>query len=143
MTVSVLYVILAVAVVLSLLAGQMLALRYKWMEYASASLQARAMRPHVFARTLLACVPSTVYVILCCKVFPAHPQPHWSIICLLCCVPAVIFYLSVPVPPVRMISTFGPRASRVIWSIFFGIALPFVVLLVLECFDVYSSGVFL
>ena len=135
---SALYVILAIVAVLGLLAGQMLVLRYKWMEYASASLQTRARRPHVFIRTLLACFVSGVYVVACCIVYPAHPQAHWGIMCVLYCVPAVIFYVLVPLPPVWLIATFGTRASRIMWSLFFGVLSWLIVRVLLEFFAVYS-----
>src|SRR6185436_10378162 len=103
----------------------------------------RAMQPHVFIRTLLAYLVSGVYVVVCCIIFPARPPSHWGVICLLCCVPAVIFYSLVRVPPIWLIASFGTRASRVIWSIFFGVLLPFLVILFLESLELYSSGAFL
>jgi hypothetical protein len=139
---SALYVILAIVAVLGLVAGQMVVLRYKWMEYAAASLQARAMRPRVLARTLLSFVLSTVFFVVCCLVVPPYPRTHWSIIGFIYCVPVVIFYSLVHIPPVTLIATFGPRMSRVLWSLFFGVLVPLIVFLSLEFLQLYASGIF-
>ena len=134
-----LYVLLPIAAVLGLVAGQMLVLRHKWMEYAVASLQIRAIRPRVFLRTLLACFVSGVYVVACDLLGLIHDTSHWRLIeCVLCCVPAVIFFFFVPLPPAWLIATFGTAAARVIWSIIFGAALPLMVILFFECLVLYS-----
>jgi hypothetical protein len=130
---SVLYVLLAIVVVLGLVAGQMLVLRRRGMECATASLQARAIRPRAFVRTLLAIFASCAFLVIAGYIMHLHTPSHWGfVVCLLLCVPAVIVFLFVPVPPAWLIATFGTGTARVIWSIFFGAAFTLIFFLFLE-----------
>jgi hypothetical protein len=137
---SILYVLIAIVVVLGLVAGQMLVLRHRWMEYAAASLQIRAIRPRVFLRTLLACFVSGAYM-ACYILGPVRVPSHWAFVVCLDCVPAVIFFFFVPLPPTGLIATFGTGTARVIWSVVFGgsfVVIPAVVLEVLGFSGVFS-----
>jgi hypothetical protein len=132
---SALYVVLAIIGVLALLAGLILGLHHKWIEYAAAGLQARAMRDRVFVRTVLALFASCAFLVIAGYILHLHAPFHWKfLVWFLFCVPAVIVFCFVPLPPAWLIAPFGTGTARVIWSLFFGVSLTLILFLFLEVY---------
>ena len=132
--VSALWVILAIVAVLGLVAGQMFVLRCKAVEYATASLQAKAVRHRIFVRTLLASFVSITWLMIAGYILrTAHAEAHRGLILpILFCGAGVIFFFFVPLPPAGLIAVFGIAMARVIWSVVFGFSLSLVAVLLLE-----------
>jgi hypothetical protein len=128
---SVFYVILGIALVLGLIAIQMLVWNRKGMEFMTASLQARALHPRVFVRTSLAFLVSLIYAFIGSYMDRKYHVPdQLALYCILYSVPAVIFFFFVPVPPAWLIAAFGITTARVIWSVLCcGLSYPLIYLI--------------